>query len=590
MRISTLYRVLASISFLFIILFILYNELSQTELANKKPVESCLECHAGYGSLSNSHPVEIFGCVSCHGGNPLESNETLAHENMVVNPSYLHHAQIFCKECHETELLRVSQSIMQTQKGIRDVMHEQWVEKSTTNLSKDKMIEITNSHVDKGCASCHINQSESSFFDPAMKKGGGCANCHRAEDNGLDTIGLREGNRTTHSTFTTNIKSDTCLKCHNRSNRIGLSYFGKFESEGYGTPFKDGNLSNRIDKIRFFYELPADYHHTNLGLECIDCHTTMGIMGDGFRHGHMEDAVDISCVDCHDPEFKKADELAIKLTDLNGFIPHSDEVAYTRRKNAPLYNLKKNDDNESFRLYRKKDGRFVDFFKMSDEPYHSGEIHANLDCSACHAQWVPSCYGCHEVYFDKGTQFDWVKDEMTQGSWLELRSFLRYEDMSLGVGYNGKVMPFAPGCQVIATIFEDDEVANFHAMAMAGWEPHTTGKSKECAECHFNPATLGFGRGLLDYKDGVLNFTPYYDSVKSGQPFSYPIDAFVSPSGEQFQTTSRDLARAFNKDEIYKITDAYKCIICHRNWDDKIYLDYNASKEKFELGLTPCLK
>lgn len=392
----------------------------------------------------------------------------------------------------------------------------------------------------------------------------------------------------THPKFSTKIPSTTCLKCHNRSNRIGLGYFGKFESEWYGTPYKDGNLSNQIDTGRFFYELPPDIHHEKLGLECIDCHTSVGVMGDGHYHEHMEDAVDIKCLDCHDPKFGKSIDLATKLSDLNPNVPYSDEVAYTRRKNSPIYNLKK--ENGKLKLYRKKDGKAYEFEPMSDKPYHSSEIHSNLECSACHASWTPSCYGCHEVYFSDGEQFDWRKGEVTKGSWQEFRSFLRFEEHSLGVGYNGKIMPFAPGCQVIATLFEDKEILKFHAMAMAGWEPHTTRESKTCVECHFNPAALGFGRGNLDCKDGELTFEPYFDSAANGMPFSYPIDAFVSPSGEQFQTTSRDKARAFNKDEIYKVTDSYKCIICHREWDDKIYTDFNTSKAKFNRGETKCFE
>lgn len=576
MRISVLYRYLAIISFFVIAVFVAYSMITKPKFTRGIYKESCLECHLEYGSLSDSHDVEVFGCAKCHGGNPSEDDKSLAHKDMVINPSYLHHAGVFCGSCHEDIVNRVSLSIMQTQKGIKDVMHEQWVEKSTTNLSKEKMKELANSHINKGCLSCHVNQDESAFFDKNQAKGGGCADCHRVEK---DTK--------THPKFSTKIPSSNCLKCHNRSNRIGLSYFGKFESEGYGTPFREGNLSNRLDNHRFFYELPSDTHHQNLGLDCIDCHTSAGVMGDGAIHSHMEYALDIACKDCHSPKFAKSNALSAKLGDLNGLIPHSDEVAYTHKKNSPLYNLKK--EGENLRLYRKRDGKFREFFAMSDEPYHSLEIHKNLECSACHVKWMPSCYGCHEVYFDKGEQFDWANGEMSKGVWLELRSFLRFEEPSLGVGYNGKIMPFAPGCQVIGSVFEDGDVKSFHAMAMAGWEPHTTGKSKECTECHFSSAALGFGRGNLDYRDGKLSFTPYYDSLRSGQPFSYPIDAFVSDRAKQYQSTSREAARALNMGEIERITGVYKCIICHREWGDKIYTDFNASKVKFEKGLTPCL-
>ena len=30
--------------------------------------EYCLTCHQGIEEISSAHPVEVFGCVRCHGG------------------------------------------------------------------------------------------------------------------------------------------------------------------------------------------------------------------------------------------------------------------------------------------------------------------------------------------------------------------------------------------------------------------------------------------------------------------------------------------------------------------------------------------
>lgn len=581
MRLSQIYKALAILAVILLALFLPTNYLnissfpkSYTKIQSFQ-VDNCLNCHKNYGSLDENHPIEVFGCAMCHGGSANAKTKEEAHKQMVINPSYLQHAQIFCSNCHKDIVHRVSTSPMQTQIGIKKILDYQWIEKSTSNLSKSELEEISTSHFNKACASCHINQNEKLFKDKSSAKGGGCADCHR--------VAKIEGK---HSKFSTKIPSSTCLKCHNRSNRIGLSYFGKFESEGYGTPYKKGKLTHKLDSSRYFYELPADTHHQKLGLECIDCHTHTGIMGDGVRHDFMQSAVDVSCLDCHNPNFKKADEMAEKLRVLNDKIPYSKEVAYTKKKNTSMYNLHKS--NDKMILYRKLDGKAKEFSKMSQKPYHSLEIHKRLDCSSCHSKWMPSCYGCHEVYFDKGKQFDWTKSKMTKGSWQEFRSFLRYESPSLGIGNNKKIMPFAPGCQVIGTIFKNKKVEKFHAMAMAEWQPHTTSKSRECISCHFDPASLGLGRGNLDIKNSKINFTPFYDSNKSGQPFGYPIDAFVSKDGKSFQSTSRENSRSFNQQEIRKIVNAYKCIICHRDWNDKIYLDYKDSLKRFNEGKTPC--
>jgi hypothetical protein len=578
MRYSLLFKIVVIASSLAVIFYM--TQRLQVPVAKVSTPDQCVSCHQDYKSLSKSHPVEVMGCASCHKGNKYATNPSDAHEGIILNPSRLEYAKDACGECHAEIINRVLLSPMETQKGIKDVLLEQWVEKSQGFKDKHYAKELAESHFNKACASCHVNQKEEVFHDQSLAKGGGCADCHRES----------ETKNEFHTQFTTRIQTDTCLKCHNRSNRIGISYIGQFESEGYGTPYKHGELSNKLDSHRFYYELPADIHHEKAGLDCIDCHSEKGVMGDGREHDHMEYAVDIACKDCHTPDFREYSlyDKAQTLIDLNGKVPAPKEIAYTHKKNSPLYNLQKNDDNITF--YRKRDGKAFDLTLMSDAPYHTLDIHKRLDCTACHAQWIASCYGCHEVYLENGKQFDWVKHKVTNGQWQELRSFLRFESPSLGVGYNEKIMPFAPGCQVIGTVFKDKKIEQFHAFAMAGWDPHTTGKSRECLDCHIDPASLGLGRGILKIKKDGINFLPFYQSKESGMPIEYPIDAFVSPEGKQFQTTSREHARSFNKNEIEKIVNAYKCILCHRSYDDLIYKDFEKSKSLFNLGQTPCSK
>ncbi|OQY30999.1 MAG: hypothetical protein B6243_09145, partial [Anaerolineaceae bacterium 4572_5.2] len=53
--------------------------------------ELCLTCHIGLAEISPSHPVDVFGCVSCHGGNGLTLDEDQAHAGLrgAKNPSDL---------------------------------------------------------------------------------------------------------------------------------------------------------------------------------------------------------------------------------------------------------------------------------------------------------------------------------------------------------------------------------------------------------------------------------------------------------------------------------------------------------------------
>jgi len=581
---------------IFIILTLIYNIYAND-------IDKCITCHVNTAPIDNYHPYKEFGCASCHGGNKNSLNKTVAHKNMILNPARLEHAQKSCGKCHNDIIQRVDKSIMNNMHGVLDVLKYQFKETKTIEhtkgikdlkniLTKDQS--LADSHFSKLCAACHVNQKEEIFKEFGYtSRGGGCIDCHRVnEENTHTKKDMNLLKRFKHPQMSTRIPSQNCLKCHNRSNRIGLSYEGKFESEGYGTPYKKGKLTHKLDKNRSYYDLPADIHHQSNKMSCIDCHTEKGVMGDGKHHAHMEDSVDISCVDCHDAKFDKLENqpLASMLIAINELMPYPKQVAISKRKKSPIYNLQKNDSNITF--YRKSDAKELPMIQMSDAPYHKSKNHERLDCTACHSSWIPSCYGCHEVYFKNGKQYDWIKHKVTKGKWKELRSYLRYESPALAIGYNEKIMPTAPGCQVIMSIY-DKNITNegFHSMAYAAWDPHTTQKqSRTCVDCHFNSTTLGMGSGILDIKDKNITFMPYYNSKDSGMPFSYPIDSLVSKDGDQFQTFSRTKARGFNNKEVNKIIEAYKCIICHNKWEDKIYEDFKQSKILFYSKKTSCSK
>ncbi len=52
---------------------------------------------------------------------------------------------------------------------------------------------------------------------------------------------------------------------------------------------------------RVFQKNKDDVHH-QAGMECIDCHVSQEIMGDGNFYEHMEEQVRIQCEDCHSKE------------------------------------------------------------------------------------------------------------------------------------------------------------------------------------------------------------------------------------------------------------------------------------------------
>ncbi len=611
---------------------VLWHTQKKKNLKSPGPSEKCLSCHARVSDPDPSHPIEAFGCHVCHLGNPYSLDKERAHATVVKNPASLEVAERTCgkTECHPKILSRVKNSLMATNAGIIAGLMEQWGEASgLKNINRSSKSQSGNStkkrceskagkygplsvktllagegddtlaldHYEKMCGSCHLWKPRKDLPGEIGERGGGCSNCHLVEvhqdkmDPKLETF--------QHPQITTKIPATNCTKCHNRSARIGLSYFGRFESAGYGTPYEGNGLSNRrLSGQRFYLELPADVHHQQADMVCIDCHTATGLMGDGKRYDHMEDQVDIACEDCHRPRWgrpKQENSLAQKLVSLNRKVPplQDSEVPFSQ-KQTPLYNIRRHGDK--LVLYRKLDGQAINFKTMKAGGPHEAITHGRLKCQACHSAWTPQCYGCHELNFQGADQRSWLTGKRTPGRWMELRSYLRFAEPTLGIGPTGRIEPFAPGCQVFYSEYDmEGEFAqekSFTALAMAPFDPHTTRtKVRTCEECHMSPKTLGMGQGQLIIRGEKISFLPLNDAARSGFNLTFSLDAFVSPEGIPLQRTSRSGARPFDRKELLNITRVALCLPCHDRYEDKIYQDFSASLNRYHRGDDlPCLQ
>src|SRR5512135_2917732 len=90
--------------------------------------EYCLTCHSNLPQISVSHPMKTFGCVVCHGGEPLALDANLAHSTMRggANPSDLTVVEQSCggSQCHsgsaadnQDHIQRVTTSVQATYAG-----------------------------------------------------------------------------------------------------------------------------------------------------------------------------------------------------------------------------------------------------------------------------------------------------------------------------------------------------------------------------------------------------------------------------------------------------------------------------------------
>jgi len=154
--------------------------------------------------------------------------------------------------------------------------------------------------------------------------------------------------------------------------------------------------------------------HYEMGLNCTDCHTFAEIHGDGKIYNSEKKAVKIRCEDCHETV------KTVKGVQAKQWSP----------------------DIPAHRIHKDK-----------------------LDCSACHAGWIQTCYDCH----------------------LETKKIdnTTVEKYYLGVGYEGKVKPFYH--MVVS-------YGNKTSNGWVEWTPHTITTAKDCKFCHLNKDVLGAER------------------------------------------------------------------------------------------------
>ena len=154
----------------------------------------------------------------------------------------------------------------------------------------------------KFCARCHIarqNDADDGAGHPA-----GCAACHMPYG---DAATYHGGDRAMRGKMphspTHQLRGlppmDACTRCHNRSGRIGLSYQGLNDGNNGLVPTRAG-LPGPVagGEGRSFTHIAPDVHFEG-GMECIDCHTSREIMGDGYAAADMHGQLEIRCENCH---------------------------------------------------------------------------------------------------------------------------------------------------------------------------------------------------------------------------------------------------------------------------------------------------
>lgn len=521
----------------------------------------------------------------------------------------------------------------------------------------------------QGCSACHIPYGNEGIYegnDPTVDKSEkGHMLLHKIQatrktkiaHNGLEFSG---------------IPVETCNSCHNRGKRIGVTYQGLMEFP-YGSPYSEKGMKQPKLHTKRYLFISDDLHHQiksregnpEGGLLCQDCHTTIDMHGDGNIPGTTLAQVEVECEDCHGTaekfpwelplgygeEFQKkladkprglADSVLQQTAAFATLYDKKEGYLKTTRGN-PLGNVVKdgekvilhsatgNDFNVPVLKQLKKDNAWKSpdaMVAMSNVKKHS----ESLECYACHASWVPQCYGCHvDVDYSKDKDgkpkqdTDWIasgsqrnpdgstaesplgiKGIQSPGKVSETRSYLRWEEPVLGINGEGRVTPLMPGCQVLYTVrdregktiahnqiaYSKDEQAELGqsrtplGIDMAPVQPHSAQrKARTCESCHNNPKAMGYGisggvfqtrypedivEDLIDQKTGKVIPKNYQVQIPKIEALDFDWSTIIKDE-QQVQTvgTHWPLSRALPKEMRDAMDRTGLCMGCHREMSNE---------------------
>ncbi|MBC8320357.1 MAG: hypothetical protein H8E34_06530 [Bacteroidetes bacterium] len=555
--------------------------------------ESCVICHDEMDGFTPSHNPEALGCYSCHGGNPFTLNKETSHKGVEFFPGNLDNATSSCgsTNCHPDITQRIETVLMATLSGMISVDKFVFNEFDKPDLLTN-IHHLGNSaadeHLKNLCVRCHLGNPKTETGPITEKsRGGGCLACHlnyegkaltswqKNQEYADDTSYLYH-----HSSISLKVTNDHCFGCHSRSGRISTNYEGWHETTINVDSMSDNKLYRLVEDTRVFTFVKEDVHHT-LGLDCIDCHNSYELMGDGNFYSHEENQVNIDCKDCHllsEPQtinYKNLDYESAIITSLRFDDFSNKKYLVTEKQCRPLINTYFEDDT-AFMI--SKNTKKIFAMSKPAEICTAGTSHDKLSCSSCHSAWAPSCIGCHNEYDAKEPGYNMLTNREKQGSWVEYVGEYNAHLPALGVRINNdekEIIPVVPGMVLtidVGSFSKDIHDSLIFRRLFAPSAPHTTSsEGRSCKSCHNNPVALGYGKGDLKFipinsriKNGKGTWN--YDSHYRNNPHdNLPEDAWIGflddRAGEVVSTRTNVVPFSINEQQ--KILTVGACLTCH---------------------------
>ena len=389
--------------------------------------EYCLTCHDGIEEISAAHPTEVFGCVRCHGGQPLALDAETAHAGLLGgrNPSDFAVVEAACggSECHagtaeesRDHIQRSRTSLQATYAGaIAAVRHafgaqadavahfavaavsDPTVTSATGLPSLEALAPLAAGEpaqvqaFAERCLICHLDSASADRV--GFQRQSGCAACHSVTtwegtySGGDRTIPRDEAGHAAAHRLTTAIPYSQCNTCHNRGNYnlVDMTFHERTDlpSEGSGS------------RLAAYYQPISQFSACEWELDCVDCHTSGEVMGDGDLHSQMAEVRSVECRTCHGTpteapltrRITDPDDLAMRQAGLNpsSALELGDTVVVTDHGDT-LWNVR-----------QRQDGAFELTAKVSGTAYAVPQVSGSACEQDPQDQAASACHECHSV-------------------------------------------------------------------------------------------------------------------------------------------------------------------------------------------------
>ncbi len=574
--------------------------------------EQCVRCHYGIERTTPSH----HGCVSCHGGDPKATAKEAAHRGIYgfANRSYPGRWENGCGGCHRYQLARMQSSQMYTAAGMIAQIQATWEGETPTIRfgshaaqlydpagrpftlhGVEQLDNLSGELYRKFCVRCHLDRQQ----DPTNGSGNpaGCAACHfpygqQALYRGGDPLLLGRAPHGDSHRMQSLPSLRACVQCHHRSGRTALSYQGLLDGNNSLVPTRDGQPGPvQGSDGRTYTHIAPDVHYL-AGMDCIDCHTSREVMGEGYASASLHGQLEVTCESCHgSPTSPPRYRMIVRENEE----PVRESRSYPTQirpgmkmiltaKGRPFSNVFT--VNGTVLVQLKHTGRLLRARVITGSPAHTVVGHGRLACAACHSRTVVQCYGCHTRYDRGGSQIDVIKGMETPGQFTETEDYRTLYPFPLALNREGRISPVTPGCQTFVTVLDaqgrivqNEAIMRYKGKRQVRFAPfygHNTGKrAVGCSECHANPAFLGFGQHVVAGRSITGTLICDLSDHK-------PLDGFLTMTNgavRAYAAITRNHARPLNQREVQRTLAVNSCLVCHASAKDPIYrarIDYRA--------------